>query len=432
MHRCCRARRRATIVVVGAGQARNRHGAQGAEAPAVRARHRHRHGADQVRRQKRAGATATATATAMATATAPIAPLRRRRTRRPAAQRAPGGGWWRRRAALQVALDLVQVPWRVRFLRSEPLPDGVLPVLVAAVDDGEPTRPRGDRPPRAHAHAATFFIEQVLLSPGRQLSRARRRPQRRRASSGATWRCSCGGCIRTWTAKATPSVFVGRDRRVEQSQDAGSPRGLRPGAAERGDAGQYAVLRGGGEGALGPRASLRGVRQAQGPPAPSAGVLAAGQIEVLMRRRAAARPRRPACCRGHVRCRGFLQLLRAIGLAAAGAVLAWLVVSRDSGGVPRRQCAAGRPVAQSGRPPGAPEPRRGPLRSGCRHRARGGPRHGPCLGRGGAGRRSGRCPRLAHPGPGGACGRRRGRGPGLSWGPQAAARCRTAGRRIGC
>lgn len=70
--------------------------------------------------------------------------------------------------AVRLALDLMHVPSRVRYLRSEPLPEDVLTVLrIAAGDEAAEVaaaeavgRPRG-----LVREASAFFIEQILLSP---------------------------------------------------------------------------------------------------------------------------------------------------------------------------------------------------------------------------------------------------------------------------
>lgn len=71
-------------------------------------------------------------------------------------------------AALRLALDLLYVPWRVRLVRSEPLPEGVALLLRIAAGDAaaqqEAVKVAG-RPPEVIRQAATFFIEQILLSP---------------------------------------------------------------------------------------------------------------------------------------------------------------------------------------------------------------------------------------------------------------------------
>jgi hypothetical protein len=77
-----------------------------------------------------------------------------------------GGDW----AALQLALDLHQVPWRVRLVRAEPLPGGMSRLLTVAAGDD----PAGEaaavaalgRPREVVRDAATFFIEQILFAPG--------------------------------------------------------------------------------------------------------------------------------------------------------------------------------------------------------------------------------------------------------------------------
>jgi hypothetical protein len=71
-------------------------------------------------------------------------------------------------AALKLALGLLHVPWRVRLVRTQPLPEGVpLLLRVAAGDDAseEAAAAATGRPREVVKQAATFFIEQVLLSP---------------------------------------------------------------------------------------------------------------------------------------------------------------------------------------------------------------------------------------------------------------------------
>jgi hypothetical protein len=71
-------------------------------------------------------------------------------------------------AAVKVAIDLVQVPSRVRHQQSRPLPDGVVMVLrIAAGDEGALSEASNavDRPPALVRTAAAFFIEQILLCP---------------------------------------------------------------------------------------------------------------------------------------------------------------------------------------------------------------------------------------------------------------------------
>lgn len=72
------------------------------------------------------------------------------------------------RAALSLALELLYVPWRVRLVREQPLPEGVPLLLRVAAGDAasEETAARAaGRPPEVVRQAATFFIEQVLLAP---------------------------------------------------------------------------------------------------------------------------------------------------------------------------------------------------------------------------------------------------------------------------
>jgi DnaJ domain len=73
------------------------------------------------------------------------------------------------RAALTLALELLYVPWRVRLVREQPLPEGVALLLRIAASDAESeeaaARAAG-RPREVVRQAATFFIEQVLLAPG--------------------------------------------------------------------------------------------------------------------------------------------------------------------------------------------------------------------------------------------------------------------------
>ena len=72
------------------------------------------------------------------------------------------------RAALRVALDLLHTPWRVKLVRAEPLPLGVS-LLLAVAADKEAAQHAAmkavDRPLEVIRQAATFFIEQILLSP---------------------------------------------------------------------------------------------------------------------------------------------------------------------------------------------------------------------------------------------------------------------------
>jgi hypothetical protein len=71
-------------------------------------------------------------------------------------------------AALKVALDLLHFPWRVRLVRREPLPDGVILLLRLAAGDGQAEREAAamtNRSVETVRDAAIFFIEQILLYP---------------------------------------------------------------------------------------------------------------------------------------------------------------------------------------------------------------------------------------------------------------------------
>jgi hypothetical protein len=70
-------------------------------------------------------------------------------------------------AALRLALELLHAPWRVRVVRKQPLPDGI--VLLLGVAAGDPASESAaieaaGRPREVVRQAATFFIEQILLS----------------------------------------------------------------------------------------------------------------------------------------------------------------------------------------------------------------------------------------------------------------------------
>jgi hypothetical protein len=70
-------------------------------------------------------------------------------------------------AALRLALDLHYVPWRVRVVRAQPLPEGLPGLLRVAAGDPETVSAAAQatgRPPEAVREAAGFFIEQILLS----------------------------------------------------------------------------------------------------------------------------------------------------------------------------------------------------------------------------------------------------------------------------
>jgi hypothetical protein len=71
-------------------------------------------------------------------------------------------------AALKAAIDLVQVPSRVRSLRSQSLPEGLPLLLGTAFGDGDALREAVEitgRSPDVVCEAAAFFIEQILFSP---------------------------------------------------------------------------------------------------------------------------------------------------------------------------------------------------------------------------------------------------------------------------
>lgn len=70
--------------------------------------------------------------------------------------------------ALKVAIDLVHVPSRVRLIRSDPLPDGVLLLLRIAAGDEGAERQAAEMTGRSQdvvRKASAFFIEQILLCP---------------------------------------------------------------------------------------------------------------------------------------------------------------------------------------------------------------------------------------------------------------------------
>jgi len=78
-------------------------------------------------------------------------------------------------AALRLALDLVHIPWRVKVVRSEPLPDGVPLLLRIAAGETDAQVLAARMVDRSHdvvLEAAAFFIEQILLCPGADSYRA--------------------------------------------------------------------------------------------------------------------------------------------------------------------------------------------------------------------------------------------------------------------
>lgn len=70
-------------------------------------------------------------------------------------------------SAVQLALDLFHFPSRVRQLRREPLPKDTVLLLKIAAGDYEALRlamQESERPAEIIRTAATFFIEQILIS----------------------------------------------------------------------------------------------------------------------------------------------------------------------------------------------------------------------------------------------------------------------------
>jgi hypothetical protein len=118
------------------------------------------------------------------------------------------------RVALKVAIDLIHVPSQVRVLRKQPLPDGVLTLLLIAGGDRESERDAAalaDRPPDVIRKAAMFFIEQILFAPGADSYRVLgAEPQ----ASASDLRRNVGLLLRWLHPDLDPrgerSVFVGR------------------------------------------------------------------------------------------------------------------------------------------------------------------------------------------------------------------------------
>jgi hypothetical protein len=72
------------------------------------------------------------------------------------------------RVALKAAIDLMHVPSQVRLFRAEPLPDGVLILLLIAGGDEDAERVAAaitDRSSEIVRQAAAFFIEQIFFAP---------------------------------------------------------------------------------------------------------------------------------------------------------------------------------------------------------------------------------------------------------------------------
>ena len=73
-----------------------------------------------------------------------------------------------RTEAIRLAIDLVQVPSRVRAARGAAMPSGMEALLrIAAGDEGaiSAIASETDRSPEFLQDAASFFIEQILLAP---------------------------------------------------------------------------------------------------------------------------------------------------------------------------------------------------------------------------------------------------------------------------
>jgi len=116
--------------------------------------------------------------------------------------------------ALKIAIDLLQVPSRVRLYRPEPLPGDVLTVLRIVAGDTEVELAAAtlvDRPPRVVRQAAGFFIEQILFAPDADSYRVLgASPQ----ASSAELRRNMGFLLR-WLhpdldSRGERSIFIGR------------------------------------------------------------------------------------------------------------------------------------------------------------------------------------------------------------------------------
>ena len=71
-------------------------------------------------------------------------------------------------AAVRVAIDLLQMPSRVRMIRQAPLPEGMGLLLRVAACDAEAAAEAAAMTGRAEpfvSEAAAFFVEQILLDP---------------------------------------------------------------------------------------------------------------------------------------------------------------------------------------------------------------------------------------------------------------------------
>ena len=129
-------------------------------------------------------------------------------------------------AALRQAIELVHMPSRVRALRAEPMPDGVVVVLEIAAGEETATTDAAaltDRPPDVVRRAAAFFIEQILLCPGADSYRVLGSSAQ---ASNSELRRNMALLLRWLHADkdelAQRSLFAG----VGESEDAGAARGL--------------------------------------------------------------------------------------------------------------------------------------------------------------------------------------------------------------
>lgn len=71
-------------------------------------------------------------------------------------------------ATIRLAIELLQMPSRVRFVRDQPLPPGILQLLQVAAGNNVATERSArtlERPNKLVREACQFYIEQVLLAP---------------------------------------------------------------------------------------------------------------------------------------------------------------------------------------------------------------------------------------------------------------------------
>lgn len=155
-------------------------------------------------------------------------------------------------AALRAGLELLHAPWRVRIVRGQPLPHGVVALLEVAA--GEAAREAAavkvlGRPHETVRHAAAFFIEQILLAPDadsyRVLGAGPAAPAgelRRNMALLMRWLhpdVACEGersvfaarIAAAWNAVKTPERRTAYDteRRSVQASGSGRPEGASPG-----------------------------------------------------------------------------------------------------------------------------------------------------------------------------------------------------------